>query len=262
MSPLAHRSALVTGSTSGIGLAIAQALAAAGARVMLNGLGDPAEIERTRAALAGATGSEVRFNGADISQPAQVAALVAETESAFGAVDILVNNAGVQFVSTVEEFPPEQWDRVRSIILDSTFHATRAVVPGMRRRNWGRILNLVSVHGLVASPFKSAYVAAKHGQVGFTKTVALELAETGITCNAICPGYVRTPLVEGQIEAQAAAHGLPRDRVIREIILAAQPSKRFVTTEEVAALALFLCGETARSITGAAIPVDGGWTAR
>lgn len=262
MSLLVHKAALVTGSTSGIGLAIARTLAAAGARVMLNGMGNPAEIERTRAALAAETGREIRFNGADVSQPAQVAALVSETEAAFGAVDILVNNAGVQFVSTVEDFPPEQWDRVRSIILDSTFHATRAVIPGMRRRNWGRILNLVSVHGLVASPFKSAYVAAKHGQVGFTKTVALELAETGITCNAICPGYVRTPLVDGQIEAQAAAHGLPRDRVIREIILAAQPSKRFVTTEEVADLALFLCGETARSITGAAIPVDGGWTAR
>lgn len=262
MSLLAHRSALVTGSTSGIGLAIAQALAAAGARVMLNGMGSLAEIERTRAALAAETGSEIRFNGADVSQPAQVAALVAETEAAFGAVDILVNNTGVQFVSTVEDFPAEQWDRVRSIILDSTFHATRAVIPGMRRRNWGRILNLVSVHGLVASPFKSAYVAAKHGQVGFTKTVALELAETGITCNAICPGYVRTPLVDGQIEAQAATHGLSRDRVIREVILAAQPSKRFVTTEEVADLTLFLCGEAARSITGAAIPIDGGWTAR
>ncbi|HEY0865207.1 MAG TPA: 3-hydroxybutyrate dehydrogenase [Lacunisphaera sp.] len=262
MSLPAHKAALVTGSTSGIGLAIARALAAAGARVMLNGMGNPAEIERTRAALAAETGSEIRFNGADVSQPAQVAALVAETEAAFGAVDILVNNAGVQFVSTVEDFPTEQWDRVRSIILDSTFHATRAVLPGMRRRNWGRIVNLVSVHGLVASPFKSAYVAAKHGQVGFTKTVALELAETGITCNAICPGYVRTPLVDGQIAAQAAAHGLPPDRVIREIILAAQPSKRFVSTEEVASLALFLCGEAARSITGAAIPIDGGWTAR
>ena len=262
MRPLAQKSVLVTGSTSGIGLSIAQALAAAGARVMLNGMGSPTEIERTRSALAEETGSEIRFHGADVSQPAQVAALVADTEAAFGAVDILINNAGVQFVSAVEDFPPEQWDRVRSIILDSTFHATRAAIPGMRRRNWGRILNLVSVHGLVASPFKSAYVAAKHGQVGFTKTVALELAETGITCNAICPGYVRTPLVDGQIEAQAATHGLSRDRVIREVILAAQPSKRFVTTEEVAALALFLCGEVARSITGAAIPIDGGWTAR
>lgn len=174
---------------------------------------------------------------------------MAETEAAFRAVDILVNNAGVQFVSAVEDFPPEQWDRVRSIILDSTFHATRAVIPGMRRRNWGRILNIVSVHDLVASPFKSAYVAAKHGQIGFTKILALELAETDITCTAICPGYVRTPLVEGQIEALAATQGMPRDRVIREVILATQPSKRFVTTAEAATLTLFLCGEAARSNT-------------
>jgi 3-hydroxybutyrate dehydrogenase len=173
-----------------------------------------------------------------------------------------VNNAGLQHVAPVEDFPPEQWDRLQSVMLDATFHATRAAVPGMKRRNWGRLLNLVSVHGLVASPFKSAYVAAKHGQIGFTRAVALELAETGVTCNAICPGYVLTPLVEGQVEAQAKAHQLPRERVIREVILAAQPSKRFVTVEEVAALAVFLCGEAARSITGAAIPVDGGWTAR
>jgi len=262
MSLLASRAALVTGSTSGIGLALARALAQAGARVMLNGLGEPAEIERTRAALAAETGREIRFHGADVSQAAQVAALVADTEAAFGSIDILVNNAGVQFVSRVDEFPAAEWDRVRAIILDSTFHATRAAVPGMRQRNWGRIINLVSVHGLVASPFKSAYVAAKHGQVGFTRSVALELAETGVTCNAVCPGYVQTALVEGQIAAQAASHGLPRDRVIREVILAAQPSKRFVTPEEVAALVVFLCGEDARSITGAAIPIDGGWTAR
>ena len=259
---LKQKSALVTGSTSGIGLGIARALAQAGANVMLNGLGDPAAIERTRRELASATGTDVRFHGADLTHPGEVAALVAATEAAFGGVDILVNNAGIQFVAPVDEFPAAKWDAIRALVLDASFHAIRAALPGMKRRNWGRIVNLVSAHGLVASPFKSAYVAAKHGLVGLTKTVALEVAETGITCNAICPGYVRTPLVEGQIEDQAKAHNLPRDRVIREVILAAQPTKRFVEVEEVAALALYLCGDQARSITGAAIPIDGGWTAR
>ena len=259
---LKNKSALVTGSTSGIGLGIARALAQAGAKVMLNGLGDPAAIERTRRDLAAATGADVRFHGADLTRPDEVAALVAATETAFGGVDILVNNAGIQFVASVDEFPTAKWDAIQDIVLNASFHAIRAALPGMKRRNWGRIINLVSAHGLVASPFKSAYVAAKHGLVGLTKTVALEVAETGITCNAICPGYVRTPLVEGQIEAQAQAHSLPRDRVIREVILAAQPTKRFIEVEEVAALALYLCGDQARSITGTAIPIDGGWTAR
>jgi 3-hydroxybutyrate dehydrogenase len=259
---LKNKSALVTGSTSGIGLGIARALAQAGAKVMLNGLGDPAAIERTRRDLAAATGADVRFHGADLTRPDEVAALVAATEAAFGGVDILVNNAGIQFVAPVDEFPAAKWDAIQDIVLNASFHAIRAALPGMKRRNWGRIVNLVSAHGLVASPFKSAYVAAKHGLVGLTKTVALEVAETGITCNAICPGYVRTPLVEGQIEAQAKAHNLPRDRVIREVILAAQPTKRFIEVEEVAALALFLCGDQARSITGTALPIDGGWTAR
>lgn len=259
---LNDKSVLITGSTSGIGLGLARAFAAAGARVMLNGLGDAAEIERLRAGLAHDTGAQVLYHGADVSRPAEVADLVGATERAFGAVDILVNNAGLQFVAPVDEFPAEQWERLRSVILDASFHAIRAAVPGMRARGWGRILNIVSVHGLVASPFKSAYVAAKHGQVGLTRTVALELAESGVTCNAICPGYVRTPLVEGQIDAQSRVHGLPRDRVIREVLLASQPSKRFVAIEEVAALALFLCGDLAASITGAAIPMDGGWTAR
>jgi 3-hydroxybutyrate dehydrogenase len=259
---LKNKTVLVTGSTSGIGLGLARAFAQSGANVMLNGLGDPAAIERTRRELATETGADVRFHGADLTRPGEVAALITATETAFGGVDILVNNAGIQFVAPVDEFPPEKWTAIQDIVLNASFHAIRAALPGMKRRNWGRIINLVSAHGLVASPFKSAYVAAKHGLVGLTKSVALEVAETGITCNAICPGYVRTPLVEGQIEAQAKAHNLPRERVIREVILAAQPTKRFIEVGEVAALALFLCGDAARSITGAALPIDGGWTAR
>ena len=259
---LAHKSAVVTGSTSGIGLAIARALAREGANVMLNGFGDAAAIESLRSELAAETGVQVGYHGADVSKPAEVAALIAATEQLFGAVDILVNNAGIQHVAPVDGFPEERWAAIQDIILNASFHAIKAALPGMKRRNWGRIVNIVSAHGLVASPFKSAYVAAKHGLMGLTKTVALEVAETGITCNAICPGYVRTPLVEGQIESQAQAHQLPRDRVIREVILAAQPTKRFVEVEEVAALAVYLCGEPARSITVSAIPIDGGWTAR
>ena len=229
---------------------------------MLHGLGDPLEIERIRKDLAEATGVQVRYNGADVSKANEVVALVADTKQALGSLDILVNNAGIQFVSAIDEFPPERWSAIQDIVLNSSFHTIRAAVPGMKQRGWGRIINLVSAHGLVASPFKSAYVAAKHGQVGLTKSVALELAETAITCNAICPGYVRTPLVEGQIDSQAKAHGLSRERVIRDVILASQPTRRFVEVEEIAALAVFLCGEQARSITGAAIPIDGGWTAR
>ena len=254
--------ALVTGSTSGIGLGIARALAREGVHLMLHGLGDPGENERQRAALAAETGVTVRLHDADVSRAEEVTRLVAETEQTFGALDILVNNAGVQFVSRIEEFPPERWQAIQDIVLNSSFHAMRRAIPGMKQRGWGRIINLASVHGLVASPFKSAYVAAKHGLVGLTKSVALELAETAITCNAICPGYVRTALVEGQIESQAKVHGLPRERVIREVILATQPTQRGSEVEEVAALAVFLCTEHARSITGAAIPIDGGWTAR
>jgi 3-hydroxybutyrate dehydrogenase len=254
--------ALITGSTSGIGWGLAGALAEAGADVMLHGLGDPAEVERLRAGLAGRTGVRVAAHQADLSRAEEVTRLIRDTEAALGGIDILVNNAGIQFVSPVEDFPAERWTAVQNIILNSSFHAIREVVPGMKKRGWGRIINLASVHGLVASPFKSAYVSAKHGQIGLTKTVALELAETGITCNAICPGYVRTPLVEGQIDSQAKVHGLPREQVIREVILAAQPTKRFVEVEEVAALAVYLCGEQARSITGASIAIDGGWSAR
>lgn len=262
MPALKDKVALVTGSTSGIGLGIAQALARAGAPVMLHGLGDPGETNRLRESLAAETGVRVGIHGADLRRPGEIAGLVAETERQLGPIDILVNNAGVQFVSPIENFPPERWLEIQSINLNASFIAIQAVVPGMRRRQWGRIINIASAHGLVASPFKSAYVAAKHGQIGLTKSVALELAEAGITCNAICPGYVRTPLVENQIEAQARAHGLPRDRVIREVILASQPTRRFIEVEEIATLALFLCGENARSITGAALPIDGGWTAR
>lgn len=260
--PLQGKVALITGSTSGIGLGLARAFAREGAQVMLHGLGDRNEIERNREELAAATAVTVYYDAADLRQRGEPARLVAATEQAFGAVDILVNNAGVQWISAVETFPVERWAEVQEIVLNASFHAIRAALPGMKQRGWGRILNLASVHGLVASPFKSAYVAAKHGLVGLTRSVALELAETAITCNAICPGYVRTALVEAQIESQARAHHLPPERVIQDVILAAQPSRRFVEVEEIAALALFLCTDHARSITGAAIPVDGGWTAR
>lgn len=259
---LKNKNAVVTGSTSGIGLGIARALAHEGANVMLNGFGDAAEIEKLRAEIAADHRVKVAYNRADMSKANEVAALIAAAESEFGAVDILVNNAGIQHVAPVDEFPDEKWTAIQNIILNSSFHAIKAALPGMKTRNWGRIINLVSAHGLVASPFKSAYVAAKHGQIGLTKTVALEVAETGITCNAICPGYVRTPLVEGQIEAQSKAHNLSHEQVIRDVILAAQPTKRFVEVEEVAALAIYLCSDVAKSITGTAIPIDGGWTAR
>lgn len=259
---LEGRAAIVTGSTSGIGLGIATALAESGARVTLNGFGDAAEIERTRAELESRCGVEVRYSGADMSKGEAVIAMVEEAEAAFGSVDILVNNAGIQFVAPVEEFPAAKWDAILAINLSSNFHAIHAALPGMRARGFGRIVNLASAHGLVASPFKAAYVAAKHGVLGLTKVVALETAEHNITCNAICPGYVRTPLVEGQIDEQAEVHGLPRERVIKEVILESQPNKRFVEVEELGALAVFLCSDAGRSITGAALPVDGAWTAR
>jgi 3-hydroxybutyrate dehydrogenase len=259
---LQGRSALVTGSTSGIGLGIATALAESGVNVTLNGLGDAQAIERTRAELAERTGVTVRHSGADMSKGDEVVAMVREAESAHGALDILVNNAGIQFVAPIEEFPAAKWEAILAINLSHAYYAIHAALPGMRRRGFGRIVNIASAHGLVASPYKAAYVAAKHGMVGLTKVVALETAEDNITCNAICPGFVHTPLVEGQIDEQAKAHGLPRERVIKEVILASQPSKRLVEVTELAKLTLFLCSDAGRSITGAALPVDGGWTAR
>jgi 3-hydroxybutyrate dehydrogenase len=258
---LQGRTALVTGSTSGIGLGVATALAAQGANVVLNGFGDPAEIERTRAGLGAAHAVEAAYADADLSSPAAVRQMMDFARDRIGPVDILVNNAGIQFVSPIEEFPDAKWDAIIAINLSSAFHAIKAALPDMRARGYGRIINVASAHGLVASPFKSAYVAAKHGIVGLTKTVALEAAEAGITCNAICPGYVWTPLVETQIEDQARAHSIPREKVISDILLAAQPNKRFATVEQIGALAVFLCSEAGASITGAALPVDGGWTA-
>ena len=254
--------AIVTGSTSGIGLAIARALARAGHHVMLNGFGDAAAIDKLRSELAKQTGVKVAYSGADMSKPEQIAQMVAEAEREFGSVDILVNNAGIQFVSPVDEFPDAKWEQIVSINLSSNFYAIKAVLPGMKKRNRGRIVNIASAHGLVASPFKSAYVAAKHGVVGLTKAVALEVAETAITVNAVCPGYVLTPLVEGQIEEQAKVHNLPRDRVVREVILASQPNKRFVEVAELGALVVFLASPAGASITGISLPVEGGWTAR
>ncbi|MBV9656527.1 MAG: 3-hydroxybutyrate dehydrogenase [Verrucomicrobia bacterium] len=255
--PLTGRSALVTGSTSGIGLGIARALAQAGASVWLNGFGDAAEIETLRSELAAAHGVRVSYDAADGTRPAEIARMIASA----GDLDIVVNNAGIQHVAPVEEFPVEKWDAILALNLSSAFHTIRAALPTMKAKRWGRIINIASAHGLVASPFKSAYIAAKHGLVGLTKTVALEAARSGVTCNAICPGYVLTPLVERQIDDQARVHGLPRERVITDILLAKQPTKQFVKIEEVAALALFLCSDAAASITGATLSIDGGWVA-
>lgn len=259
--PLAGRLAVVTGSTGGIGLGIARALAGAGADIVLNGLGDEAEIERTRAGLAEAAGVAVGYVAADLSRPADAAALLARAEAEHGGVEILVNNAGIQHVAPLEEFPPERWDAILALNLSGAFHTIRAAVPGMKARRRGRIVNVASAHALVASPFKAAYVAAKHGLLGLTKVAALELGEHGITANAVCPGYVWTPLVERQIAEQAAAHGIPREQVVRDVLLKKHPNKRFATVEELGALVAFLCTDAAASITGAALPVDGGWTA-
>jgi 3-hydroxybutyrate dehydrogenase len=257
---LKGRTALITGSTSGIGHAIAAAMAAAGANVVINGLGDEKEIEKSVRAVA-RHGTRVLFDGANMLRHNQIADMIAKAEKELGAVDILVNNAGIQHVAPVEEFPIEQWDAIIAINLSSAFHTTRAAVPGMKRRKWGRIINVCSAHSLRASPFKSAYVSAKHGLAGFTKTVALELAEVGVTANAISPGFVWTPLVEKQIPDLAKSESISEEAAKR-LVLTRQPTRRFVTVDEVAALAVFLAGESAASITGANYEIDGGWTAQ
>jgi 3-hydroxybutyrate dehydrogenase len=258
---LEGRVALVTGSTSGIGLGIARAFAAAGADVVLNGLGDREDIAATQALIVSEHNVKAIYSPADMSKPEPIAQMVAETIDKFGQIDILVNNAGIQHVAPVEQFPIEKWDAILAVNLSSAFHTIRAALPAMRSNKWGRIVNVASAHGLIASPYKAAYVAAKHGMLGLTKTVALETAEQGITCNAICPGYVYTPLVEAQIEGQAKSHGIPREKVIRDVLLAQQPNKRFASVEELGALSVFLASEAGASITGTALPVDGGWTA-
>lgn len=252
---------LVTGSTSGIGLGIARALAGAGSAIVLNGFGSAAEIEAAKTGVEQEFGVKTAYSGADMSKPAEIEAMINETVGAFGRLDILVNNAGIQHVAPLQEFPTAKWDAILAINLSSAFHTTRLALPSMLANKWGRIVNIASAHGLVGSAYKSAYVAAKHGMLGLTKVTALETAEAGITCNAICPGYVYTPLVEAQIEGQAKSHMIPRERVIREVLLAQQPNKRFANVDELGALTVFLASEAASSITGASIPADGGWTA-
>jgi 3-hydroxybutyrate dehydrogenase len=259
---LAGKTALVTGSTSGIGLALARAFAEEGANIMINGLGDPALIEIERAAIEKDFAVRCLYSGANMMDGAQVSQMVKDAEAAFGRVDILVNNAGIQHVAPIHEFPDDKWEAIVRINLVSAFYAIKAALPGMKARKWGRIINIASAHALVASPYKSAYVAAKHGIAGLTKTVALEVAQEGITVNAICPGYVWTPLVANQIPDTMKARNMTEDQVKRDVLLAAQPTKEFVKVEELAALAVFLCSDSARSIDGALLPVDGGWTSQ
>jgi 3-hydroxybutyrate dehydrogenase len=252
---------LVTGSTSGIGLGIARALAAAGSDVVLNGFGKPEEVADAQQRIVSDFKVRVSYSSADMSKPQAIREMIDKVLQSSGRLDILVNNAGIQHVAPLQDFPIEKWDAILAINLSSAFHTTRLALPAMLANKWGRIINIASAHGLVASPFKAAYVAAKHGIVGLTKVTALETAEQGITCNAICPGYVYTPLVEAQIDGQAKAHGIAREQVIRDVLLAQQPNKRFATVDELGALAVFLASEAAASITGIALPVDGGWTA-
>ncbi|WP_153771418.1 3-hydroxybutyrate dehydrogenase [Labrenzia sp. CE80] len=259
---LANKTAVVTGSTSGIGLACARAFAEEGANVVINGLGDADEIEATRAAIENDFGVRCIYSAANMLKPDEIATMIQNAENELGSVDILVNNAGIQHVSPVDEFPIDRWDAIIAINLTSAFHSTRAALPGMKKRGWGRIINTASAHALVASPYKAAYVAAKHGIAGLTKTVALEVAEQGITVNAICPAYVWTPLVEKQIPDTAKARGITEEEVKRDVLLKAQPTKQFVTVEQVAGFAVFLCTDTASSITGSILPIDAGWTAQ
>lgn len=259
---LSGQVAVISGSTSGIGLALARAVAARGGDVVLNGLGDPAEIERTRAELEASCGVKVRYHAANMLRGEEVADMVAYGKHELGRVDILVNNAGIQHVESVEKFPADQWEKIIAINLSSTFYATRAAIPIMKAQGRGRIVNIASAHGLVASPFKSAYVAAKHGVIGFTKTVALELAQDNITCNAICPGFVETPLVQAQIADQARLNGVSKEVALKDIILEAQPTKRFVTVDELTGIFLYLVSDLGASATGASFSIDGGWTAR
>ena len=258
---LKAKTALVTGSTSGIGLAIARAFAEQGANVVINGFGEPAAIEAERAKIEADFGVKAAYDGADMTDGDAIAAMIAKAEKDFGSLDILVNNAGIQHVAPIDEFPVDKWNQILAINLSSAFHAMRAAIPSMKARKWGRIISTASAHSLVASPYKSAYVAAKHGIAGLTKTAALEVATHGITVNCISPGYVWTPLVEKQIPDTMAARGLTKEQVISDVLLEAQPTKQFVTVDQVASLAVYLCSDAASQITGANLSIDGGWTA-
>ena len=262
MAKLIGKSAIVTGSTSGIGLGIAEALARSGANVVVNGLGSDTDIESAVTAVQGAGEGRVEFSPANMKVPGEISTMVELAAAAFGGVDILVNNAGIQHVSPVHEFPVDKWDEIIAINLSSSFHTIRAVTPHMLASGWGRIINISSLHALVASPYKAAYVSAKHGIAGLTRTVALELAQENITVNSIAPGYVETPLVTGQVADTARVRGISEEEVVRDVMLAAQPTKKFIKIDEIAELVLFLCGDAAASITGAILPVDGGWSAQ
>ena len=258
---LTGKVALVTGSTSGIGLAMARAMAGAGAHVVLNGFGDPVATEKLRADLAAEFGVAVRYSAADMTREDEIATMIGDVEKEFGAVDVLVNNAGMQHVAPIDEFPVDKWNQIIALNLSAAFHAIRLALPAMREKGWGRIISTASAHALVASPYKVAYVAAKHGVVGMTKVTAIELAQTGVTCNAICPGFVRTPLAEVQVGAIAKAKGISEESALKDHLLAKQPSKRWVEVEEVAGMAVYLCGPNSGAVNGSALSIDGGWTA-